>query len=222
MLNIYLSTEENKALSLFAEKISPTIVRREMDIPKVRWDHFTLILRRKTGIANHKDERQCQDYLARYAKAPMKLEPKQVEIFRRLVNGETLEGAAYIMRISQDELHGLINQACMNAAIFTQHPRTRLLQMRTFLSVHYSTNGKPLTETEIAAFRLIAKGYRPQQVYLELGGKERYFVNLIRGACLRLGFNVSGKGTQRRMIIDYLARLDAQEPAPVTMDDPMF
>lgn len=104
--------------------------------------------------------------------------------------------------------------------------------MRTYLSVYHSTNGKPITETELAALRLVAKGYRPQQVYLELGGNERYFVDLIRGVCLRLGFNVQGRGTQRNMIIDYLARLDAnqypeiEQSAPVassvTMDDPAF
>lgn len=217
MQNLYLSKEENTALRLLSKGFSSSIVRREMNVHRVRWDHFTLRLRRKTGIANHKDERQCQEYLAKYAKASMVLSPEQVQILRRRMNGETIGGIAYLMRISDDDVRQLESDACAAIGIFTPHEPTRKLQYRTYLSVYHSTNGKPLTETELKALRLVAKGYLPRQVYHELGGNEQYFVKLIRSVCLRLGMNVQGRGTQRRMIQDYLARIDAQ-----AMNDPMF
>lgn len=217
--HLYLSIQEEKALNLFAKGINSQIVRRECEIGRCSMDAFTFALRRKTGIRDQKDDHECQEYLRRYSEAIEKraATPDQIALLRRVMNGETHQGIAYQMRISEAEVAPLITKACEAIGIFTEDQRARSTQIRIYLSAFHSTNGKPITTTEMQVLRFLASGVRPQNLCEHLSGKERYFVTLARNVCLRLGFNVRGKGTQRRMIQDYLARFDAE-----VMADPMF
>lgn len=222
--NIYLTELEEKALSLLAKGISQPVVRRECNIPKTRMDIFTSNLRRKTGIKSQKDDQQCQEYLRRYSAAMENptTNPKHIEVMRRFMERETLEGMAYQLKLSPEDTTALLNEACEAVGIFSKDDKARRLQIRTFLSIRHSRNGKEPTELEMQLLRYMAIGGKPLHFAYEQRQRPRHIILLAREVCTRLGFNVEGRGVQRRMIQDYLARLDAQEPAPVTMDDPMF
>lgn len=124
--------------------------------------------------------------------------------------------------INEEGAYELFSAACHAAGIFTEDKRAVRVQIRIYLALFHSTNGKELTPGEEDLLRKMAfEGMTPQQYAREFRPteRERFYVMKARDACTRLGFSVQGNGTQRQLLREYFMRLDAQK---ITMDDPMF
>lgn len=212
--NIYLTELEEKALGLFAKGVNTRIICRELAINHEQLATLTFAIRRKTGIADHNDDRQCQDYLRRYRHAIERNATTPEHIIALRVYTKTAwesdsHAAHTVVHITQEAI-----ELC---GIFSKDERTRKMQVRQYLATFHCRNKMPPTDTEIQILRLVASGVKAKELCLHLQGAPRYFVHRLRDVCKRLGFNVQGRGAQRRMIQDYLARTE-----PPTMDDPMF
>lgn len=219
---IYLTPNEEKAVRLMAQGLSSREINNQCEIPLAGYAAFTLNIRRKTGIHDHHDKRVCQGYLDAYVEAMEKqaITPQQVEALRRYLRKETLEGIGYQMgRIGVKEVENLIDAACSAAGILTDDPRAQRMQIQVYLATFHSTNGKEVTPMELDILRHMAAGGSPAGFAQDRGERERYCLMLARSVCFRLGFNARGRGVQRGMIQDYLARIDSQQ---ITMDDPAF
>lgn len=218
---IYLTPEEEKALRLYALGCSSRSVVEQCDIGLSGLAVFTQNIRKKTGIADHKERKQCEHYIERYERAMANpvLRADQLLALQMLANGDTMEGMAYRLgEITIGETTAILDSACEAAGIFTHDPTQRRLQARLFLAAFHT----PLTTLwghSEQILRQMAEGKSFGDIAEQMSNPVAYVKSKAFEACKRLGFCTRGRNAQRNLLRAYFA-LRARQM--VTMDDPMF
>lgn len=218
---IYLTAEEEKALRLLALGCGSRSIIEQCDVGLSGIAIFTQKIRRKTGIADHKEKKQCEAYLERYERAMVNpvLSDNQLRALRMLTNGDTMEATAYRLEVSTiAEATAILDSALEAAGIFTHDPTQRKLQARLFLAAFYS---HPITMSKVERqiLKQMAEGKHFLEIAEQIGDPVKYVKERAASACRMLGFSTQGRNTQRNLLRAYFAQHDRQM---VTMEDPMF
>jgi hypothetical protein len=223
---IYLSEAENCTLTLLSKGFSTREIHSSCEIPLSGYAIFTQDLRRKTGIRDHRDSSECRAYVAKYQQAITGEGPngEQTRAMRSFSLGNTITAIAYILgRITEEATEQTIDAGCRAAGIFTRDDRARRGQIRLYLAI-FRPNFKPLTEQETQILRAMAEGKTFEEVsQTVVAARIPYLKTKAKDACMRLGFDIKGRNSQRNLLRAYFAHLDTLAPRPHDpMDDPAF
>lgn len=220
----YLTSAENTLLNLMAEEYSTRHILQNCEIPLSGFHIFCAEIKRKLGISGRLIH-ECKPFLAKYSAAmanQTRTTPEQTRVIRQYVQGETLQGMAYTLKMSEDATQALIDDACKAAAIFTRDERARRAQLRLYLAL-FRFNGLPLSPMEETILRGMAAGKSFEEIADGFAVHPVKFVKQkAKAACHRLYFDISGRNTQRTLLRAYFAYIDQQKPSEITMEDPMF
>lgn len=219
---IGLSKDEQTALTLLAEGRNGLYIREHCTIPLAGFSVFTSEIRRKTGIADTKDRRECAQFLERYARAlatPPSAE--HVAVVRSIVADESLISIAYRLKINIEEARALYDKACESFGVFTRDERARKIQLRLALARHTLSTLSPIarvTETELRFLRLFVEGHSYAQIAENTGERELFVRVTTKGLFDRFFLVSRGRGAQRMLATAFLALIESG----VSMDDPAF
>lgn len=212
MSNLYLTTNEEKAIHLLADGKSLETVHYECALSLQRLYNFMATLRRKTGILNIRKAQNSRDYLAKYKKA-MAGDPPTTE---------HLELLAIVATGKLGELgdrEPAFSEACNRAGIFATYIPEIRAQCRSYLLHRKAPTDTKLTSIHKRALLLYAMGKTMREINDTL--KPHKAKKLLREAMEWLGIVSRGRGVQRRLATIALERMKEQ-PTAVTMEDPMF
>jgi len=229
MKNLYLTSNEEKAIRLLADGRSSAILLEECEIPISGLGVFTYELRRKTGIENTRRPSDCQYYLKQYAKAfenPPQLSVEQKDAARLLMGGATIKTIATRISRSLEQGVAIMDSTLVTAGIFSKDLRTQRSQLRLFMAVFYLRKNVcedigPLTWDIL---RAVARGEHYTNIALKHSMSEEYTRSAAHAGLTKLGFVTRGRGTQEGLLRGYMEYLDAQaaEAAQDPMNDPLL
>lgn len=219
---IYLTKDEDNAIKLLAKGASPSIIQRNCILPASGMGFFTAELRRKTGIIDTRNPRQCREYLENYRKAMEGegLTPTQLKAARFQQDRETYGAIAARLGIPQAEVSLLIEDACTSAGIFSHDVRARKAQWRIYLALFHPIAERPISDQKMTMLRLLAEGMSYYDIAEKMSWPLEYLKLVSRQVCAYLGLTAKGKNAQRRLIVAYLEHKDT-ETADM-MNDPAF
>jgi hypothetical protein len=221
---IYLSEDEEKALRLLTEQASAYTIRDRCKLPLSGLAIFTSEIRRKTGIRDTKNPKECQSYIRQYEAAMAAARPTEDEIWllRHFCDKDTIEGITYQWNalhleqtpFTEDAIRSAIEQAFEHIGIFSKDERARRMQFRYYLAA-YRPQKLPDTGHQWEFLRHTAAGLTVKQIADLMNEPLDYVQAKIEDACIRVGLKAKGRDVQRNLIRVFLHLNDP-------LNDPMF
>ena len=223
----YLNIHEETAIRLLADGKKSKEIGLVCEVPAAGMPFFRSELRRKTGIPDL-NRHDCRMYLDNYKQSLKGPKPSEqgIRIFRKIMDGETLEGIAYTLDISKEDFPEVLRKELALAGIFATDERARRSQARMYVAANCpQVNVCQPSDTHLKMLRMMAEGKEYIEIASELNEKESYVRAAILETCRRLGFASRGRHVQQLLIRKYIEQLDAKGVHPSTentMDDPAF
>lgn len=221
-LNIYLTKDEHHALVLLSELKTTYAIQEQCKIPMSGMGFFLSEIRRKTGIRDTKQTKECKDYLKRHAEALSKPPTTdQIRILRKYLAGETWEAIGNSMPLPLEQVIPTLDKACHAVGIFTQDERARKIQVRQYLACYIPNETVIWTPATLAVVRGIANATPIEEIAQQVNQTTGWVRSTAKDTLYKLGLAARGRDVQRNMANAFLRLRDHINP-PVTMDDPMF
>lgn len=238
--NIYLTSNEEKALRSLASNGDYSKLKNACEIPQYGIHLFLAQIRRKTGIRDTKDTNECRAYLERYEATIANPAPteEQLALLRHYAAGDSYTSIAFWMTktraletpLAATDIPKMVDAACEAIGIFTRDDQARRVQIRAYTVCFLTPTAHRITPLEEKIVREWINGKEPIQIADELGERGDYVKYKLKRACKDLGIAAKGRGVQRSLARALFAQLDAQPKAPADepalapdpMDDPAF
>lgn len=208
--SIYLDESENLAIQLLAKGERLKIIRESCKIPSTRFPFFLAELRRKTGISNIQDTRECAKYWKDLPnlKGEVQISPQESRLLVGFVDLVSLAYMANMLRISEADARASLENALRKCGIFVKDDRTRRIQVRFFFAIKGIPHSKlpPLSSEHWKVLRVLADGGRLEHVQAlwTPPKKAKFAREYIREACIRIGANCPGRGARQKLIAAFL------------------
>lgn len=183
---------------------------------------FLSEIRRKTGIRDTKDHKECRDYLKHFASFTANL-PSADELFalRLLMAGSSLEAMAYKLHLPQEQITTFLDTACRSVGILTRDERARKIQVRQYITSHFPISGVIFTPARLAVLRGVADGKPLAQIADEVNQPTDWVEWTLKDLTKGLGLVTRGRDVMRTLIQTFLKVREVRNPS-ITMDDPAF
>lgn len=214
---IYLSEAENTAIELLAKGERLKIIREACRIPSNRFPFFLAEIRRKTGIEDVQNVKECAHFWKEVQR--LQREAAITEQESRLLKAFTeLKSIPYegkMLGLSAEEAIASFTNALRKCGIFAKDDRTQRIQTRFFFAIHGIPHSKlpRLSPEHWNVLRVLASGGRLEHVQdlWTPPKKAKYAREYIREACERIGANSPGRGTRRNIICAFLEAFAMRE-----------